>query len=114
VLKDINVELQLVSNGVEAVAAFQAFSFDVVLMDVQMPEMGGIDATRAIRTYEAGCGRARTPIIALSANAMADHIAEYRAAGMDGHLEKPIDIKQLYAALANLPAPGPTDLQLTA
>jgi signal transduction histidine kinase/DNA-binding response OmpR family regulator len=104
VLQSLDIELDIVSTGVEAVAAFEAKSFDVVLMDVQMPEMSGIEATRVIRDGEAKSGRPRTPIVALSANVMAEHIAEYNAAGMDAHLEKPIEIEQLYGLLAKVSA----------
>jgi len=71
----------------------------VILMDVQMPIMDGLSATRAIRAQEAETGRARTPIIALTANAMTHQVAEYRAAGMDGHVAKPIEAAKLFAAL---------------
>ena len=68
-------------------------------MDVQMPVMDGITATRAIREREAAEGLRRTPIIALTANAMAHQAAEYRAAGMDGHVAKPIQVRNLVEAL---------------
>jgi signal transduction histidine kinase/CheY-like chemotaxis protein len=109
VLQSLDVELVVVSTGVEAVKAVEAGGFDVVLMDVQMPEMSGIEATRAIRESEAGSKRPRTPIVALSANVMAEHVAEYQAAGMDAHLEKPIEIEQLYGLLAKVAAGAPLD-----
>ncbi len=64
-----------------------------------MPEMDGIAATRAIRRYEAETGRRRTPIIAVTANAMAHQVAEYEAAGMDGLVAKPIDLTRLLSAI---------------
>jgi len=64
-----------------------------------MPIMDGPTATRAIREAERTRGRARTPIVALTANAMAHQIAEYRAAGMDGFVAKPIDIEKLFTAI---------------
>ena len=64
-----------------------------------MPIMDGPTATRAIREAERTRGRARTPIVALTANAMAHQIAEYRAAGMDGFVAKPIEVARLFAAL---------------
>jgi CheY-like chemotaxis protein len=73
-------------------------------MDVQMPEMSGVEATRAIRRHEVAVGRERTPIIALSANVMTHQIEDYRAAGMDDHLAKPIDIAKLYALLDGVAA----------
>jgi CheY-like chemotaxis protein len=104
VLQNLGVELQLVANGVEAVGAFREQSFDVVLMDVQMPLMNGVEAARAIRRFEATSGRPRTPIIALSADVMTDHVAEYREAGMDAYLEKPIEIDRLYGLLGKASA----------
>jgi CheY-like chemotaxis protein len=79
-------------------------------MDVQMPEMDGPTATGAIRAREAELGRARTPIVALTANAMRHHIAEYAAAGMDAFVAKPIEAARLYAALqAALETPAVDD-----
>ena len=68
-------------------------------MDIQMPEMDGLAATRAIRAAEEVTGRPRTPIIAVSANAMAHQVEEYLAAGMDGHVAKPIELVKLHAAI---------------
>ena len=69
-------------------------------MDVQMPVMDGPTAARAIREREAEQGLARTPIIALTANAMAHHEAEYRAAGMDVLVPKPVELERLIGAIA--------------
>ena len=98
-LAQAGLEPVMVGNGEEAVAAWEAGDWDVILMDVQMPIMDGIAATRAIRRAEAETGRAPTPIVALTANAMAHQVAEYTAAGMDGFVAKPIDIAQLFAAM---------------
>jgi CheY-like chemotaxis protein len=68
-------------------------------MDVQMPEMDGPTATRLIRERERQTGRARTPIVALTANAMTHQIAAYVAAGMDDHVAKPIEAARLFSAL---------------
>jgi CheY-like chemotaxis protein len=89
------VELTLVSNGRQAVEAWAESDFDLVLMDVQMPEMDGVTATRLIREREADTGRRRTPIIALSANAFSHQITAYTDAGMDAHVAKPIDMTLL-------------------
>jgi CheY-like chemotaxis protein len=75
-------------------------------MDVQMPVMDGVEAVRIIRAAEAVEGRPRTPIVALTANAMAHQVAEYLAAGFDGHVAKPIDAARLYAAVAEAVEPG--------
>lgn len=98
-LEPAGVELQIVANGREAVEAVQADEFGLVLMDAQMPVMNGVEAAREIRAWEAKEGRRRTPIIALSGDVMAHHLAQYRAAGMDGHVEKPIRIEDLFAAI---------------
>jgi len=89
----------VVENGEQALEAWKAAPWDVILMDMQMPVMDGLSATRAIREAEAAMGRARTPIIALTANAMSHQIELCRAAGMDGHVAKPIESARLFAAL---------------
>jgi signal transduction histidine kinase/ActR/RegA family two-component response regulator len=98
-LQQAGLEAVVVENGAEAVAAWQAEPWDVILMDVQMPVMDGPSATRAIRRLEAAGGRSRTPIIGLTANAMAHQISEYRAGGMDAVVTKPIEIDKLFEAL---------------
>lgn len=98
-LQPLDIELTAASDGAEAVAAFEHGAFDLILMDIQMPGMNGVDATRAIRRVEAARGGNRTPIIALSANVMEHQLAEYRAVGMDGHVAKPLDAAALYEAI---------------
>ena len=68
-------------------------------MDIQMPEMDGATAARAIRQREVETGRARTPILALTANAMVHQVADYEAAGMDGVVAKPIELRRLLAGI---------------
>jgi PAS domain S-box-containing protein len=87
-----------VGNGREAVAAVEGGGFDLVLMDVQMPEMDGWEATAAIRRGEAETGR-HIPIIALTAHAMKGDREACLVAGMDGYLSKPIDSRELFAVL---------------
>lgn len=99
VLGVFGVEFELVEDGRQAVEAWARGRYDVILMDVQMPEMDGVAATRAIREAERASGRVRTPIIALSANAMTHQVEQYLAAGMDRHVAKPIEISRLRAAL---------------
>jgi two-component system sensor histidine kinase/response regulator len=89
----------LASDGRQALAAIERESFDVVLMDVQMPEMDGFEATAAIRAQEQDTGK-RLPIIAMTAHAMAGDRERCLAAGMDGYLPKPIDRQKLDEALA--------------
>jgi len=86
-------------NGAEALERFQAEQFDVVLMDVQMPVMDGYAATRAIRAWEQQLGRPRTPVIALTANAVKEDMDRSLAAGCDDHLTKPIKKQTLLGAL---------------
>jgi len=91
-------EVAMVSNGAAAVDAVAREAFDLVLMDVRMPVMDGIAATRLIRSLP--FGRNNVPITALTANVMAEEIAECRAAGMQSHLAKPIELDKLRAVLA--------------
>ena len=101
------VDLTMVENGLAAVEAWEAGEFDLVLMDVQMPEMDGIDATREIRRKEAARGGRRTPIIALTANAMTHQVAEYLEAGMDDHVAKPVSAAALSDAMQRALEGGP-------
>jgi two-component system, sensor histidine kinase len=98
-LLQAGVEPVIVANGALAVQAWEEAEWDVILMDIQMPEMDGPAATRAIRARELETGRRRTPIVALTANAMAHQRAEYDAAGMDDLVAKPIEIARLFEAL---------------
>jgi signal transduction histidine kinase/CheY-like chemotaxis protein/HPt (histidine-containing phosphotransfer) domain-containing protein len=99
--------VEIAGNGLEAIAALERSAYDVVLMDIQMPEMGGVEATRAIRAHEAHTGR-RTPIVAMTAHAMAGDRERYLAHGMDGYVSKPIDPATLFAAVELLqPDDGP-------
>ncbi|WP_313103675.1 ATP-binding protein, partial [Brevundimonas sp.] len=96
-------ELVTVEDGAQAVAACESETFDVVLMDMQMPRMDGLSATRAIRAMEAERPNApRTPILMLSANAMAEHRDAAREAGADLHLAKPVTARDLLTALTML------------
>ena len=99
IMQMFGFELTLVGDGAQAVEAWRAADFDAILMDVQMPVMDGVQATRAIRAEEAAGGRPRTPIVALSANAFSHQVSEYLAAGMDTHVAKPIELPALQAAL---------------
>jgi len=90
-----------VENGRLAVAELERRRYDVVLMDVEMPEMDGIEATRAIREREAG-GGARTPIVALTAHALQGDEDRFLAAGMDDYLSKPLRADALRRVLARL------------
>jgi len=95
-------EVVAVENGREAVEAATTQTFDLVLMDIQMPEMDGLDATRAIRAAEAAEGRTRVPIVALTAHAMQGDRDKCLAAGMDGYVSKPVRMHQLAEVIARL------------
>jgi PAS domain S-box-containing protein len=98
-LEQVGVEPVIVGNGREAVEAWAREPWDLILMDVQMPEMDGPTATGVIRTRERAEGRARTPIVALTANAMSHQVSEYLQAGMDDFVAKPIEARRLYAVI---------------
>ena len=103
-LKMRGAEVVPAEDGRKALDAFQnsaPFTFDAVLMDMQMPEMDGCEATRAIRALERPDAK-KVPIIALTANAFAEDITRTTQAGMDAHLAKPINIELLCATLAKL------------
>jgi PAS domain S-box-containing protein len=92
-------EIFTAENGREAVEVCATVTPDLILMDMQMPVMDGLDAVREIRAREAATGAARTPIIMLTANARPEHIRASREAGADLHLEKPITSAMLFAAI---------------
>jgi CheY-like chemotaxis protein len=94
----------VVGNGGEAIAAVEREPFDVVLMDVQMPEVDGFEAAASIRKAEAGTGR-RIPIIALTAHASEEIQNQCLGTGMDACACKPIQEDQLLAAIARCLAP---------
>jgi CheY-like chemotaxis protein len=86
-------------SGREAIAAFDREAFDAVLMDVQMPDMSGLEATAAIRERERQAGRGHVWIVAMTAHAMKGDRERCLDAGMDGYLAKPIERRSLFDAL---------------
>ena len=101
-LAPAGIEPTMAPNGREALAAWESGAWDIILMDIQMPEMDGVEATRAIRLREAETGRPRTPIVAVTANAMTHQLREYEAAGMDRVVAKPVEIASLFAAMESV------------
>ncbi len=105
ILESAGHQIRLAEDGARAVALFKAHPFDVVLMDVQMPEMDGFEATAAIRAWE--CARnSRTPIIAMTAHAMKGDRERCLRAGMDGYLAKPIRREEMLALISEHALPG--------
>ncbi|TGK86840.1 PAS domain S-box protein [Leptospira noumeaensis] len=94
-------KVEIAKNGLEAFEIFKSKSFDLVLMDIQMPEMDGLEATRQIRKFEIPSSR-RTPIIALSASVFEEDKQSAKDAGMDGFVSKPIDIHDLFFEIKKL------------
>ncbi len=114
ILEGQPVRLVVVENGVQALTAAAAQDFDLILMDMQMPVMDGLAATREIRSHERKHGGRRSPICMLTANAMPEHVRQSRAAGADRHLAKPLSAQALLKLVAELfdperPAPGDDD-----
>ena len=99
-LDRLGCQATAVATGAEAVAALERETYDLVLMDVQMPQMDGLTATRLIRNREARTGSGRIPIVALTANAFTRDAEACIAAGMDDYLSKPFTLGQLHAVLA--------------
>jgi signal transduction histidine kinase/ActR/RegA family two-component response regulator len=102
--------VMLAANGKEAVELFHTHPFDLMLMDVQMPEMDGMEATALIRAKESTC-TSRIPIIALTAHAMKGDAERCLAAGMDGYIAKPINIAELYDTIESLTQPAISNKQ---
>jgi CheY-like chemotaxis protein len=98
----------VVGDGRQAIRALEEREFDVVFMDVQMPELDGIEAAAAIREKERTSGKHQI-IIAMTAHAMKGDRERCLAAGMDGYLSKPIRVDKLAAALAGVRAPVPAE-----
>jgi signal transduction histidine kinase/ActR/RegA family two-component response regulator len=101
VLRASGAEVTVASDGLEAVEAVREGAFELILMDCHMPGLDGLAATQSIRALEAGLGRPRTPIVALSASAMTDERERCLEAGMDDFLAKPFRAEELQARVAH-------------
>ena len=105
-LAPLSPDLTFAGDGREAIELLEKFKFDVVLMDVQMPIMDGVEAVKEIRKNEATHALNRIPIIALTANVMAHQIDEYFTAGFDDFVSKPINEDDLFEALKKVSNAG--------
>ncbi|SFH69692.1 PAS domain S-box-containing protein [Tindallia magadiensis] len=94
IMKEMNIELDLASDGLKAINLYGEKQYDLILMDVQLPSISGLEVTSVIRSFESRTDE-HTPIIGVSAHAMNQDKEECLAVGMDDYLEKPIDFKQL-------------------
>jgi polar amino acid transport system substrate-binding protein len=111
ILEGMGLLVYTVSNGVKAIEALSQHSYDLVLMDLQMPEMDGYEATRRIR---ADARYKQLPLIAMTAHAMAEEREQCLAVGMNEHLPKPIDPAQLHKLLCRYLKPAETGVSQTA
>lgn len=100
VMEQLEHDLTIANNGVEAVKAMRQSTFDLILMDIQMPELDGILTTKVIRSADASWSR--IPIIALTAHAMESHRKTYMSAGMDGFVSKPFRMDVLVGEIARV------------
>ena len=107
ILTKLGLSADVAANGLEALEALATLPYDLVLMDMQMPEMDGLAATRQIRAPQSRVLNRLVPVIAMTANAMARDRANCLAAGMDGFISKPISVAALAEVLAKYLPPGP-------
>jgi len=102
ILDTVGIDLTIVDNGQLALDALARETFDIVLMDMQMPELDGLSATTLLREREAAENAPRMPVIMLTANAMDEHVKGSLAAGADRHISKPVRAMELLDAIASL------------
>lgn len=100
--EDLGHKVTVVSDGAEALVRLAAESFDLLLIDMQMPVMDGLSATRELRRQEASAGTPRLPVIMLTANTMSEDVAAAIAAGVDLHVAKPISGQRLEQAIGQI------------
>ena len=99
-LTQLGLQVDVRANGKEALEALNEGSYSLILMDCQMPEMDGFEATQRIRNGEAGDDYLSTPIVALTANAMQGDRERCLAAGMDDYISKPVEAEELKSTLS--------------
>lgn len=98
-MENLRAEVACVADGLQAVEAYRTGVFDMVLMDLRMPNLDGYAATREIRAWETSTRRTHTPVVVVSAHTRSDEVAEARAAGADFHLGKPISVPMLLGTI---------------
>jgi CheY-like chemotaxis protein len=108
IMESWGIEVAIVANGLLAVEKVQQENYDLILMDIQMPEMDGVEATRRIRQLTDEC-KATTPIVAVTANLLKGDSERYIAAGMNDYIAKPIEEKKLFSILYKNFCPGKTN-----
>lgn len=107
IIESWGIEVAIVANGLLALEKIQQENYDLILMDIQMPEMDGVEATRRIRQMR-DVGKATTPIVAVTANLLKGDSERYLAAGMNDYIAKPIEEKKLFSILYRNFCPGKT------
>jgi two-component system, sensor histidine kinase RetS len=105
-LGKLGLEADLVNNGLEALSAVQEKPYDLILMDCEMPEMDGFEATRRIRELERRTGRPPVPIIALTAHILREHRERSLSAGMNAHVAKPVELTNLAEVIVRFTQPA--------
>lgn len=98
-LAPLEVDVTCAASGQEALDILKREQFDLVLMDIQMPGMDGVETTQQLRLSEQRTGRSRTPVVAVTANVLPEQVAAYKAAGLDEHLAKPVKREELVELL---------------
>lgn len=106
-LRRMNYRLDFAEDGLRAVEMWEKGGYDLVLMDVQMPRLDGLEATRAIREMEMERG-GHTPIVAMTAHSRKEDAERCRAAGMDSHISKPIDFEKSLQVIGAIITQSPT------
>ena len=99
VLNRLGIEVSFANNGQEALQHRMENEYDMIFMDIEMPVMGGMEATAKILSYERSNRKRHTPIVALTANALTGDRQKYIGAGMDGYLSKPLQLDDLMELL---------------
>jgi CheY-like chemotaxis protein len=105
ILSTVDPEVTFAEDGQAAIEAFRTGAFDIVFMDMQMPVVDGLEATRALRRFERQTGAAPTPIVMLTAHALPEHARASQEAGADRHLTKPVSAADVMAVLQEFCGP---------